>query len=107
MLKSGKDSKQDIGTVELFGRPPSDISVRARIGYMPEEAYFPDDLTGLELVKQHALLSGLNRGQAVKRSAGILERVGMSHAAPVVGWPAFTRLANNMPARAANIPAMA
>ncbi|MBU6429095.1 MAG: ABC transporter ATP-binding protein [Cyanobacteria bacterium REEB65] len=39
------------GTVRIFGRDPQDPAVRARIGFLPENPYFYNYLTGAEFVR--------------------------------------------------------
>src|SRR5438132_11424071 len=46
------------GRVEVLGRPAGDISVKRRLGYLPENPYFYDHLTGEELLDYFAALFG-------------------------------------------------
>jgi len=69
--------RPDAGHVTLLGQPSSDVRVRRRIGYMPEQAYFPDQLSARELLLEHALLAGLRLAAARRRTAEVLERVGL------------------------------
>ena len=60
-------TRQDGGRVELDGQPlGDDPSMRAAIGYMPQIARFPENLTGAELVEMLVDLRGpgatLDRG---------------------------------------------
>lgn len=67
----------DQGSVQLMGRPASDPSARTRVGYLPEHPYFPEDLTGEELVAFTARLHGIPRAERAALSAELLERVGL------------------------------
>ena len=69
------------GTVELLGRPGHDTAVRRRIGFMPEQAYFPDHLSARELLTHHGLLAGMTRGESGRRAAQVLELVGLGRVA--------------------------
>lgn len=68
------------GRISLFDAPPSDPSARARVGFMPEHAYFPEHLSGRELVIHHGRLSGLDKASATRRADELLERVGLRDA---------------------------
>jgi ABC-2 type transport system ATP-binding protein len=71
----------DEGEIRLMGRPAEDPASRAKVGYLPENPYFPDHLTGRELVDFAATLHGLDRTGARRRTAELLERVGLTAAA--------------------------
>ena len=51
------------GTIAVAGRPPDDLAVRARTGYMPERLGFDRELTGHEFLRQHARLAGIEKAQ--------------------------------------------
>src|SRR6188508_1119565 len=51
------------GAAEIFGKPLGDLSVKRRIGYLPENPYFYDYLTAEELLVYYASLFGI-RGAA-------------------------------------------
>jgi len=65
------------GSVRLWGRPPTDSAVRARVGYLPEEAVFPGHLTARELVAWHAGLAGMPRRERADAVAAVLTQVGL------------------------------
>ncbi len=65
------------GEAWLFGRPVSDDRARARVGYLPEQPYFPKFLSALEVVRAHAGLSGLNSKDTPRRIEECLKQVGM------------------------------
>ncbi len=69
------------GQVTLFGQPARAAAARRRVGYMPEQAYFPDHLSALELLVFHGLLAGLRYGEAKRRAGELLTRVGLAPAA--------------------------
>ncbi|HWK09003.1 MAG TPA: ABC transporter ATP-binding protein [Vicinamibacterales bacterium] len=63
------------GEAEILGRPVGDITVRQRIGYLPENPYFYDHLTAEELLHYYGRLFRLDELQ--RRVAGTLDRVGL------------------------------
>jgi ABC-2 type transport system ATP-binding protein len=69
----------DRGTVRLMGRPATDPAARALVGYLPENPYFPDDLTATELVELAGRVHGTGPAEARRRAAELLERVGLAH----------------------------
>ncbi|GAB4373060.1 MAG: hypothetical protein Kow0062_09850 [Acidobacteriota bacterium] len=71
----------DAGTIELMGGAPWRRESRQRVGYLPENAHFPDDLTGRELVEFAGEIHGLDRPTRRRRAAELLERLGIAHAA--------------------------
>ncbi len=71
----------DAGEVRLMGRPATDPAARARVGFLPENPWFPDDLTGRELVEFAGRLHGLGAAERRRRAAELLELVGLAHAA--------------------------
>lgn len=72
--------RPDGGDVRLFGHPPNNARARTKLGFLPERAYFPEHLTGREVVVSHGLLSGLSRRDAKARADILLERVGLGAA---------------------------
>jgi ABC-2 type transport system ATP-binding protein len=69
------------GQIQLFGRAPSDPMARARVGYLPEAPYFYDYLTPLEVLEYVGKLYGMAPRDRSRRSAELLGRVGLDHAA--------------------------
>ncbi|PPK97962.1 ABC-2 type transport system ATP-binding protein [Kineococcus xinjiangensis] len=68
---------QDSGTVTWRGRVP-DLAVRRRFGYMPEErGLYPKAQLAEQLVYL-ARLHGLDRAAAQRRTADLLERLGLA-----------------------------
>ncbi len=69
------------GSARIFGRPIDDIDVRAEVGYLPENPYFYDHLTGEEFLRYAAALCGLPGGEAQRRVGELLELVGLADCA--------------------------
>lgn len=71
----------DCGTVRLFGEPAGIRSAsRGRTGFMPEQPYFYEYLTGSEFLGLCGRLNGMGREDIRKRSREMLERVGLPEA---------------------------
>jgi ABC-2 type transport system ATP-binding protein len=71
----------DAGTIRLFGRDERDSpDLRRRIGFMPEQPYFYEYLTGREFLRLCGCLCGMS-GTAVRERLGeVIDRVGLSRA---------------------------
>ena len=69
------------GTVEVFGGSPEDPEVRARIGYMPETAYYYPYLNARELLAFYGGLCGMDSRKVRERTDELLEIVGLGDAA--------------------------
>jgi ABC-2 type transport system ATP-binding protein len=65
------------GRAEILGRPAGDVSVRRRIGFLPENPYFYDHLTAEELLHYFGRLFGLDRVTRRQRTARLLDEVGI------------------------------
>ena len=65
------------GTAEVLGRPAGDVEVRRRIGFLPENPYFYDNLTAEELLRYFAGLFGCDGHEAARRASTVLDRVGI------------------------------
>jgi ABC-2 type transport system ATP-binding protein len=65
------------GSAEILGRPLGDLSVKRRIGYLPENPYFYDYLTAEELLVYYASLFGLNGAARAARARQLLDEVGI------------------------------
>lgn len=68
------------GSVEIMGKPLGDVDVKRHIGYLPENPYFYDYLTGEELLRYMGELHGLNGKGLSKRVDELLEKVNISYA---------------------------
>lgn len=71
------------GTARILGRSIEDISTHQHIGYLPEQPYFYDYLTGRELLDYFARFFRLTAGERRERIAHLLDLVGLSGAADV------------------------
>jgi ABC-2 type transport system ATP-binding protein len=65
------------GQAQLFGRPLGDHTVKQRLGYLPENPYFYDFLTGWEFLQYTAGLFGLSAAARQRRSVELLDLVGL------------------------------
>src|SRR4029077_3143007 len=61
------------GSVELLGRRAADIEAKRHIGFLPENPYFYDYLTGRELLDFIGQLFGLPRAERRRRIDQLLE----------------------------------
>ncbi|MCA8961297.1 MAG: ABC transporter ATP-binding protein [Planctomycetes bacterium] len=68
------------GTVELFGRSPSDVATKHRIGYLPEETHLYPFLDARETLDFYGRLFGLSRAERRGRVDALLEMVGLEGA---------------------------
>ena len=66
------------GTARILGCDLNDISVKRFIGFLPEQPYFYDHLTPLELLDYYARLSGVEPRERKRKVDAALARVGMS-----------------------------
>lgn len=65
------------GSARILSRAIDDVETHSRIGYLPENPYFYDYLTGLELLDYTAALFGVPRDVSVKRAQELLALVGL------------------------------
>ncbi|MBM3268370.1 MAG: ABC transporter ATP-binding protein [Candidatus Sericytochromatia bacterium] len=68
------------GTVTMFGARPDEAAVRKRIGFLPENPYFYNYLTGEEFVRFCGGLFDIPRKTLEERLDKLLELVGMQSA---------------------------
>ncbi|MGD1902468.1 MAG: ABC transporter ATP-binding protein [Geitlerinemataceae cyanobacterium] len=66
------------GRATILGRPIGDRAMRQRVGYLPENAYFYDYLTGWEFLEFVAQLLAIPRSQRSQRITQLLDWVGLS-----------------------------
>jgi ABC-2 type transport system ATP-binding protein len=66
------------GSAEILGRPLGDLSVKRRLGYLPENPYFYDYLTAEELLTYFAGLFGQSGVDRRARVSGLLDEVGIA-----------------------------
>jgi len=67
------------GSVRVMGRSPADPASRASLGYLPEQPYFYDYLTGRELLSFFGSLSGLRSKLLKERIDWSLELLHAQH----------------------------
>ena len=65
------------GRAAILGRPAGDLSVRQRLGYLPENPSFYDYLTAEELLNYFGQLFGYPAADRRKRIGTLLDRVGI------------------------------
>ena len=65
------------GAARILGRAIDDVETHSRIGYLPENPYFYDYLTGTELLDYTAALFGIPRDVTAKRARELLALVGL------------------------------
>jgi ABC-2 type transport system ATP-binding protein len=63
------------GRASILGRPVGDVSVKRRIGFLPENPYFYDYLTAEELLRYFARLFDLK--DPARRVSAVLDEVGI------------------------------
>ena len=68
------------GNIELMAKPLGHVDVKKHIGYLPENPYFYDYLTGEELLRYMGELHGLNGNGLSARMDELLDKVNISHA---------------------------
>jgi ABC-2 type transport system ATP-binding protein len=73
--------KPTTGRGLLLGKPLGDRSIKQQIGYLPENPYFYDFLTGWELLEYTAGLFEIPRSIQKQRIPALLELVGLAQSA--------------------------
>jgi len=71
------------GKVEVMGMAPDSKEAwhcRSKVGYLPENVSFYDQLTGLEVLTYFTKLKGFTNKYAKKQAIDLLEQVGITHA---------------------------
>lgn len=69
--------KPSAGDAFIFDEPVTAVRSRRRLGFLPEQPYFYDYLTGLEYVELAARLSGVSGHEAASRAREWVGRVGL------------------------------
>jgi ABC-2 type transport system ATP-binding protein len=69
------------GKGRLLGRPLGDRSIKSKIGYLPENPYFYDFLTGWELLEYTAGLFEIPKSIQRQRIPALLDLVGLAQSA--------------------------
>ncbi|MEO0407528.1 MAG: ABC transporter ATP-binding protein [Cyanobacteria bacterium P01_A01_bin.135] len=65
------------GSGRLLGAPLGDRPTKQRIGYLPENPYFYDSLTGWEMLRYAAGLFQIPKAEQPQRILDLLQRVGL------------------------------
>jgi len=68
----------DAGRIRIFGQEHTRVALRRRIGFLPENPFFYEYLTGREFLDFYGQLFGYPRSERRARAEDVLERVGMS-----------------------------
>jgi len=69
------------GRLVIFGRNPSDVLIKKRIGFLPEESYLYRFLNARETLDYYGRLFNLDRNTRKRRTEELLEMVGLSKVA--------------------------
>jgi ABC-2 type transport system ATP-binding protein len=69
----------DSGAIRIFGVDAARPAARRRVGFLPENPYFYDYLTGHEFLDFHARLHGIPAAARRARVGEMLERVGLAN----------------------------
>jgi ABC-2 type transport system ATP-binding protein len=69
----------DSGQIRLFGEDARDPSLRRRVGFLPENPYLYDYLTGAEFLDFHARLFGMGPADRRRRVSELLDLVGLGN----------------------------
>ena len=68
------------GKAWLMGKELGNVSVKHRLGFLPEQPYFYDYLTASEFMDFYGRLFGMSSGERKVRAAELLALVGLEHA---------------------------
>lgn len=69
------------GRIHILGKPPTDVSVKERIGYLPEESYLYRFLNARETLDYYGQLFHIPRAERRRRVDQLLEMVGLTREA--------------------------
>ena len=65
------------GRFEILGIPAFQPGARAKMGFLPEQPYFPSQLTAAEALALYGRLNGLSRTEIAEQTGELLDRVGL------------------------------
>lgn len=68
------------GHISVFGKAPSDVQTKSRIGYLPEESYLYKYLTPGETLDFFGNLFHLSSAERARRTEQLIEMVGLNQA---------------------------
>jgi len=69
--------KPSCGEIQIFGKPYFQTQARRLIGYLPEQPYFYDHLSVLELMQLYACLAGVEKSKRQDAISWALSRLGI------------------------------
>jgi ABC-2 type transport system ATP-binding protein len=69
------------GRASILGHDVAETDFRRHVGFLPENPYFYDFLTGREILDFYARVSGVGGEKRAERVSTLLEWVGLTHAA--------------------------
>jgi ABC-2 type transport system ATP-binding protein len=69
--------KPTAGRFEVLGVDSRAAGARARLGFLPEQPYFPPQLTAAEAMRLYGRLTGLSRSALAEQTDELLDRVGL------------------------------
>ena len=69
------------GRLSVFGRAPSDVGIKKRIGFLPEESYLYRFLNPRETLDYYGKLFGIEHRTRRRRTDELLDMVGLTHVA--------------------------
>ncbi len=69
------------GRISVFGRPPSEVNIKKRIGFLPEESYLYRFLNPQETLHYYGKLFGLYHRTRKRRVDELLDMLGLTHVA--------------------------
>jgi ABC-2 type transport system ATP-binding protein len=78
------------GTFAVLGIDSRTRAGRAKLGFLPEQPYFPPQLTAAQAMRLYARLSGVPESEIAARTGELLDRVGLEGRASTV-LSAFSR----------------
>jgi ABC-2 type transport system ATP-binding protein len=70
--------KKTSGRLAVFGKPPTDVSIKTRIGYLPEESYLYRFLSARETLDYYGKLFKIPGDEREKRIDELLDMVGLT-----------------------------
>jgi ABC-2 type transport system ATP-binding protein len=71
------------GSAKILGKPVSDVAMHRDLGYLPEQPYFYDYLTAVEVLDYFARFHGFSRSERNQRVQKMLKKVGLETAGKI------------------------
>lgn len=69
--------RPDAGSIAILGHPPAQHAIRSRIGYLPETANFPSNLTVLDMLRFTGSTCNMSQQEVHSASEKWLRRLGL------------------------------